>query len=186
MDFPSQSEPMIHRWQEDAQLQAFLDKLDDLVDAVSRVEPQMLYRLETLDKKVTALQKDVRERCVPQFSDHHLSSNPAPVIPGPAPRPDNAGSQMMSPTVLQDASSRTNIISPVVGGFQIAGDVVNLALQICHSRRNLAAMRFTHCIRGPAATVVGSRERQLWMEKNSKLSSLLACSTFCCYASRRN
>ena len=51
VDFPSQSEPTIHRWQEDAQLQAFLDKLDDLVDAVSRVEPQMLCRLEMLDKK---------------------------------------------------------------------------------------------------------------------------------------
>ena len=90
-------------------------------------------------QKVTALQKDVRERCVPQFSDHHPSSNPAPVTPGPAPHPDNPGAQMMSPKVLQDASSSTNIISPVVGGFLIAGDVVNLALQSCHSRRNLAA-----------------------------------------------
>lgn len=50
VDFPSQSQPMLHRRQEDAQLQAFLDKLDDLVDAVSRVEAQMLCRLETLDK----------------------------------------------------------------------------------------------------------------------------------------
>ena len=88
---------------------------------------------------MTALQKDVRERCVPQFNDHHPSSNPAPVTPGPAPHPDNAGAQMMFPAVLQDASSWTNITSPAVGGFLMAGDVVNLALQSCRPRRNLVA-----------------------------------------------
>ena len=41
--------------------------------------------------------------------------------------------------MLQDASSRANVISPVVGGYLIAGDIVNLVLQGCRSRRNLAA-----------------------------------------------
>ena len=46
---------------------------------------------------------------------------------------------MMSPTVLQDASSLANVISAVVGGYNIAGDIVNLVLQGCRFRRNLAA-----------------------------------------------
>ena len=78
-----------------------------------------------------------------QFNDHHPSSNPALVTPGPVPHPDNAGAQMMSPTVLQDAFSQTNITNPAVGGFLIAGDVVNLALQSCCPRRNLAAQLAT-------------------------------------------
>ena len=139
----SQSQAMLH--QEDAGVRAFLDKLDDLADAVSGIEARLLCRLQTLDEKVTALQKDVQERCIPASVDHNrpsaLSTSPAQetVTPGPTPRPDYAGASMMSPTVLQDVSSRANIISPTVGGYLIAGDVLNMVLQGCRSRRNLAA-----------------------------------------------
>ena len=61
------------------------------------------------------------------------------VTPGPTPSPDNAGAQRMSPTVLQDTSHRLISISSIIRGYLIAGDVVNLVLQDCHSRSNLAA-----------------------------------------------
>ena len=143
VDLPSQSQTMLHRQQEDEKLRACLDKLDDLSDAMSRIEARLLCRLQTLDEKVTALQKDVQERCIlePTVHPSSLLTNPAPemITPGPTSRPDNAGAQMMSPTVLQDASSRANVISPVVGGYLKAGDIVNLVLQGCRSRRNFAA-----------------------------------------------
>ena len=62
VDLLSQSQPMLHRQQEDEKLRACLDKLDDLLDAVSGIEARLLCRLQTLDEKGTALQKDVQER----------------------------------------------------------------------------------------------------------------------------
>ena len=45
-----------------------------------------------------------------------------------------------SPTpVLQDASTRANIISPSVGEYTISSEELNLAMHGCRSRRNLAA-----------------------------------------------
>ena len=69
------------------------------------------------------------------------------VTSGPTPSPDNTGAQGMSPTdVPKDVPppvsghfSWANFISSIIGGYLIAGDVVNLALQDCHSRSNLAA-----------------------------------------------
>ena len=79
-------------------------------------------------------------------STHHSQSiftfnNPAPkmITSGQTPRPDNAGALVMAQTVLQDASLWANVISPIVGGYLIPGNIVNLVLQGCHSRRNLAA-----------------------------------------------
>ena len=74
------------------------------MDAVSTVEAQMLCRLETLDKKVILYRKMSERGVFLNLANTHLSSNLAPVTPGPAPRPDNTGAQMMSLTVLQDAS----------------------------------------------------------------------------------
>ena len=72
MDLPSQSQPMLHKRQEDKKLRACLDKLDNLSDAVSGIEAWLLCRLQTLDEKVTALQKDIQERCILQPKFIHL------------------------------------------------------------------------------------------------------------------
>ena len=50
VDLPSLSQPMLHRQQEDEKLRACLDKLDDLSNAVSRIEARLLCRLQTLDE----------------------------------------------------------------------------------------------------------------------------------------
>ena len=51
VDLPSQSQPMLHKRQEDEKLRACLDKLDDLSDSVSGIEARLLCRLQTLDEK---------------------------------------------------------------------------------------------------------------------------------------
>ena len=86
---------------------------------------------------------------------HSSEQQPLPPLPPPAPLPppqemstpgpmpywygpDNfPDTQMMTP-VLQDISSRANIVSPPVSSYEIANEVLNLALQGCRSRRNLA------------------------------------------------
>jgi len=50
-----------------------LEKLDDLSDAVSGIEARLLCRLQTLDEKVMALQKDVQEKCIFQLTVHPSS-----------------------------------------------------------------------------------------------------------------
>ena len=52
--------------QDDTRLGALQEKLEDLADAVSGIEARLLCHLQTLDEKVTALQKDIQERGVPQ------------------------------------------------------------------------------------------------------------------------
>ena len=146
-----------------------LEKLDDLLDAVSRVEAR-LCRLESLEEEVAALKNEVKERCIhPQSLEQQPSLQPsipaaplpqsleqqplppcfppAPLpppqemsTPGPMPYwygPDNFSDAQMTP-VLQDISSRANIISPPISSYGIATEVLNLALQGCRSRRNLA------------------------------------------------
>ena len=106
-----------------------------------------MHRVQTLEETV---QKAVTER--PQTVEDHSLPPLEPCIPPvppllpvemptPGPMPFWHGPEIydiltMTP-VLQDVSSRANIVySPPVG---IASDIVNLALQGCRSRRNLAA-----------------------------------------------
>ena len=51
VDLLSQALPMLHKQQEEKKLRACLDKLDDLVDAVSGIETRLLYHIQTLNKK---------------------------------------------------------------------------------------------------------------------------------------
>ena len=82
MDLPSATPtPVLQDQQEDRIVAALVDKLDVLVDAVSRVEAR-LCRLQTLEEEVTALKEEVRERCIhPQSSE--LQPN---IIPEPEPQ----------------------------------------------------------------------------------------------------
>ena len=97
MDLPSATPtPVLQDQQEDRIVAALvdkLDKLDVLVDAVSRVEA-LLCRLQTLEEEVTALKEEVRERCIhPQSSE--LQPN---IIPEPEPQ---SLEEEPSPPVLQ-------------------------------------------------------------------------------------
>ena len=82
MNLPSATPtPVLQVQQEDRIVAALVDKLDVLVDAVSRVEAR-LCRLQTLEEEVTALKEEVRERCIhPQSSE--LQPN---IIPEPEPQ----------------------------------------------------------------------------------------------------
>ena len=143
VELPSPSRPTLQARQEGESILLLMEKMDKLADAVSRVEARLLCRLDTLEEAV----KKISESCVPPYL-------PMPSIP-PAPLPmppemstplplsisygqENSNSPI---PILQDASSRANIISPsvTIGEYRISGETLNLAMQGCRSRRNLAA-----------------------------------------------
>ena len=143
LDLPSPPQPTLQARLEDESLFSLMEKMDKLADAVSRVEARLLQRLDTLEEAV----KKISESCVP-----HPQYLPMPSIPpAPLPMPPEISTPLPlsisygqenfnSPTpVLQDASSRANIISPSVGEYTISSEELNLAMQGCRSRRNLAA-----------------------------------------------
>ena len=133
-----------------------IDKLDNLADAMSRVEA-WLCRLQTLEEEVAALKKEISKNCIPhpQSSEYlplpsslHPCIPPVPLLPlqevsTPGPMlwhgPDNSDMQMMTPAALQDVSSRANIISYPVRCYTISNELLTLALQSCCSRKKLAA-----------------------------------------------
>ena len=106
---------------------------------------------------MSALQKEVAEKCIPQTMEHPLPpllhpysssanltlpsgmSTPEPMSYWHEQEPDVM--QTDSSAILRDISSRANAIdiSPAVGGYNIPAEVVNLALEAYRSRRNLAA-----------------------------------------------
>ena len=139
LDLPSPPQPMLQARLEDESVFSLMEKMDKLVDAVSRVEARLLQRLDTLEEAV----KKISERCVP-----HPQYLPMPSIPpAPLPMPPEISTSLPlsisygqenfnSPTpVLQDASSRANIISPSVGEYTISSEELNLAMQGCRSRK---------------------------------------------------
>ena len=142
--------------QEDGWLKSVLENLDNLADAISGVEARLLSRLQSEDK-VTALQKEVAEKCIPKTMEHPLPSllhpyyssanlilpldmlTPEPMSYWHEQEPDVV--QTDTSAALRDISPRANAItiSPAFGGYIIPAEVLNLALQACRSRRNLAA-----------------------------------------------
>ena len=106
--------------------------MDKLADAVSRVEARLLCRLDALEEAV----KKISESYVPYPQLLSMPSIPPaplsmpPDISTPVPLSISYGQENFNSLipVLQDASSRANIIIPSVGEYIISSEELNLAM----------------------------------------------------------
>ena len=136
------------------------EKLADLADAVSGVEARLLCRLQALEELMTALQREVIEKCatpplpwsapLPPLPPATLPPLPPATLPPPAtstPGPTGCFQEEETPTAvptespaLRDVSSLANIIpTGTQEGYAVPPDIVGVVLLGCKSRRNLAA-----------------------------------------------
>ena len=183
VDLPSPLQPTLQAWHEGESIFLLIEKIDKLADAVSRVEARLLYRLDMLEEAVK-----ISESYVPP-SQYLLM----PCIP-PAPLPMPPEMSTLLPLslsygqensnspipVLQDASSRPNVISPsvTVGEYRISDETLNLAMQGCCPRQNLAvrlALKVYTLRERTGRIVAGNKGRRHWSKVNLKQSSPHAC-----------
>ena len=83
VDLPGPSQPKLRARQEDSSIALLIDKLDNLADAMSRVEA-WLCQLQTLEEEVAALKKEISEECIPHpqsLEYQPLPSSFAPLYP---------------------------------------------------------------------------------------------------------
>ena len=128
IDLPGPSQPIPWAQEEDSSIALLIDKLDNVADAVSRVEAQLCW-LKTL-QEVAALKKEMSKKCIPHPQSSEYQPLPpslypcSPLVPLPPLQemstlgpifwhgPDNLDMQMKTPAVIQDISSWANITSP--------------------------------------------------------------------------
>lgn len=147
---------ILRAWQEDSSIALLIDKLDNISDAVSRVEAQLCW-LQTVEEKVAALKSKISKKCIPRPQSSEYQPLLPSLHPSIPPTPLPALQEMSTPGQCFGRALTTWIckwwphllfktsllelisLAPPVWCYAIPNEVLTLALQSCHSGRNLAA-----------------------------------------------
>ena len=115
-----------------------IEMVGSLKNMVAEMQTKLLRQFQTLEDKLTKLQGDRAEEFHEAEDWHWPADLPAPVLPS---LPDGqTPPQPLESTALADVSNRSVGIGHgvPVDTYTIPQDVVDLCLNVCKSRRNLA------------------------------------------------